>query len=295
MSARLDSAVIDLVARIREGIPEREWLPASHGLLARGKRHLCSAPAKTGKSLAWLVHAVVIVLGGGSVVILDRENGGDENATRLRDILEAKGAKAEQWQLVREHLTYLQWPVLRMTDPDREDYAAWLKQRADLVIFDSSRKFLDHLGLGESSSDDYGAFMDALVDPLFTAGVATLLLDNTGHEERERARGTSSKTDLQDVVLTLEKAEPFDVFTEGAVALKVTHSRLGDSGERWLMKLGGGCPRRVLGRPRFGPAARERPAARGRLDRSAAVRARPGQAGRAARTTTQRWLPPTGP
>ena len=80
-----------------------------------------------------------------------------------------------------------------MTDPDRDNYVAWLKQRAGLVIFDSSRKFLDHLGLGESSSDDYGQFMDALVDPLMAAGVATLILDNTGHGASRRARGTSSK------------------------------------------------------------------------------------------------------
>jgi hypothetical protein len=108
------------------------------------------------------------------------------------------------------------------------------------VIFYSSRKFLDHLALGESSSDDYGQFMDALVDPLMAAGVATLILDNTGHEETGRARGTSSKADLQEVVLTLEQAEPFDYFTAGRVALNVTHTRLGDSGSRWLMKLGGG-------------------------------------------------------
>lgn len=237
--SRLDAAVVNLVDRIRDGIPEREWLPASGGLLAAGKRHLCAAPAKTGKSLAWLVHAVNVVLAGGSVAILDRENGADEYATRLSDVVEARKLTAAQQELVRERLLYLQWPVVRMTDPDRDAYVAWLKARAGLVIFDSSRKFLDHLGLQESSSDDYGRFMDSLVDPLFAAGIATLILDNTGHEETGRARGTSSKADLQEVVLTLEKAEPFDYFTTGLLALSVTHTRLGDSGERWTMKLGG--------------------------------------------------------
>jgi AAA domain/IclR helix-turn-helix domain len=240
VSARLDSAVVNLVQLIQEGIPEREWLPASEGLLAAGRRHLCAAPAKTGKSLAWLVHAVNIVLAGGSVVILDRENGAEEYARRLSDVLEAKDASEADWAAVDKRLTYCQWPLVRMTDAEREDYVAWLKARAGLVIFDSSRKFLDHLALGESSSDDYGQFMDALVDPLMAAGVATLILDNTGHEETGRARGTSSKADLQEVVLTLEQAEPFDYFTAGRVALNVTHTRLGDSGSRWLMKLGGG-------------------------------------------------------
>ena len=59
-------------------------------------------------------------------------------------------------------------------------------------------------------------------------------------------------------MLTLEQAEPFDCFTTGLVALSVTHTRLGDSGERWVMNLGGGtyggfsavrsCPRRSSSR-----------------------------------------------
>ena len=43
------------------------------------------------------------------------------------------------------------------------------------------------------------AFFEAF-EPLFEAGVATVILDNTGHSDKNRSRGTSAKGDLNEVV-----------------------------------------------------------------------------------------------
>ena len=47
----------------------------------------------------------------------------------------------------------------------------------------------------EDSNDDYARLVNALLIPLTREGVTTLMLDNTGHEERNRARGASAKHD----------------------------------------------------------------------------------------------------
>jgi KaiC/GvpD/RAD55 family RecA-like ATPase len=73
---------VDLIERIREGIPEREFVPGCEEWLIRGKRYLTFAGPGVGKSLAGLVVCVEVVDRGGRVVILDVENGADEYARR---------------------------------------------------------------------------------------------------------------------------------------------------------------------------------------------------------------------
>ena len=83
---RLDDARIDLVAYSEGGLPEREWLPCSERMLARGGRHHVAAPLKSGKSLGMLAHSVDMAIAGARVAIVDRENGADEYARRLHDL-----------------------------------------------------------------------------------------------------------------------------------------------------------------------------------------------------------------
>ena len=80
---------VNLVQRIKAGIEPVDYLPASEGMLIRGKRHLIPGPKKSGKSIATLVHCVAMVLAGARVVIFDRENGANEYARRLNDIFVA--------------------------------------------------------------------------------------------------------------------------------------------------------------------------------------------------------------
>ena len=233
---RVTSRRVDLLQRLEEGLPPIEYLPASDRMLRRGKRHQWAAPKKVGKSLGALVHAVDVVLGGGTVVIFDRENGADLYASRLEAIMAARGLNDEQRQRIADSLDYYEFP--RFRDNDRDNLVE-LCDGADLVMFDSQRMYLSDLGLEENSSDDYAEFMAALVEPLFVAGIATLILDNTGHAEPRRSRGNSAKGDLNEILFTLERVERFNVDMAGLLRLEITDSRFGNSG-RWELDIGGG-------------------------------------------------------
>lgn len=232
---------VDVIAMIADGIPEREYVPGAHGLLPKAKRVHISAERKTGKSISIaVVSAVQIVAAGGTVAVLDRENGPDEFARRLGDVLDAREADGAFREEVRERLRYHAWPTLSLAWRDDPDYAKAFGD-TDVVIFDSSRSHLTPLGLKEDQSDDFAAFTGALIDPLMRTGrTTTITLDNTGHVEKDRARGTSAKEDLCDIALTMRALSPFSSTVAGRLELRCTASRLGEITGIWQMELGGG-------------------------------------------------------
>jgi hypothetical protein len=240
IAAALEGARVDLIQMLEHGIAPRRLVPGAGGWLVAGKRHHIAAERKTGKSLAiGVVAAVDIVTAGGSVAVLDRENGADEYVRRLHDVLEARAASVELRERVRRELRYYAWPTLKLEWSKSPAYPAAFDGVA-AVIFDSSRKFLTSVGLKEDLSDDYSTFAEALIDPLMQAGIAPVILDNTGHSDNTRARGSSSKGDLADVIFTLRKTVPFDTHTEGQVELAIQESRFGDVSGAWTLRLGGG-------------------------------------------------------
>ena len=209
-----------------------------------GKRHLIFAGPKVGKSITCaIVMAIDIVAAGGTVYVLDRENGGDEYARRLEMVLNARGADEGLRDLVARNYRYHACDQLKLEWGRDPDYVQAF-DGATLVIFDSSRKFLTSLGLKESENDDFDVFAVALVDPLFGAGVATMILDNVGHstgrEGQERARGASSKADVVDVVYGLKRPKEFSVDRAGCVEMECKFSRVGELTGTWDLELGGG-------------------------------------------------------
>lgn len=223
-SGALQSAEVDLIELLRRGIPERAYVPGCDPWLVAGKRYLMPAPAGTGKSLATLVIAMAVVEAGGTVAILDVENGSDEYARRLGDVLEASGG--DDGELARacvKGLRYYEWPRLSITWGPEEWSAALAG--VDLVVFDSSRLMLSAAGLAEDSNDDYSSWVNALLVPLARAGSTTIVLDNTGHDERDRARGASAKADLNEVVYSLKVGRPFDRDRRGHLRLVLQRQR----------------------------------------------------------------------
>ena len=182
-------------------MPGADWL-------IKGKRYLTVASAGIGKTLATSVVAVEIVINGGTVVVLDVENGADGYARRLEDILEAREDTKEAMSACTKRLRYYEYPALSLRWSDGEWITACAG--ADLVIFDSSRRVLSSVGLAEDTSDDYAKFVERLIIPLNRVGITTLILDNTGHENTDRARGTKAKEDLNEVIFSLNVAEDFD-------------------------------------------------------------------------------------
>jgi AAA domain len=234
----LERSRVDVIAMISDGIPPRAYVPGVPGLLPAGKRIHIAAEKKTGKSLSIaVVTAAQIVAAGGTVVVLDRENGSDEYARRLQDVLDARGADDAFRERVREHLRYHAWPTLSLDWS--EDYPEAFVS-ADVAIFDSSRSHLTPLGLKEDLSDDFAAFTTALIDPLMRAGVTTVILDNAGHLEKDRPRGSSSKGDLCDIAFTMRTLSPFTSTLAGRLELRCTDSRIGEVSGTWHLELGDG-------------------------------------------------------
>lgn len=237
-SAALVTARVDLVDRIRTGIAEREWVPGAEWLI-RGKRYLIFAPAGLGKSLALLVAAIDVIEAGGTVAILDVENGDDEYARRLADVLKARDdGNGALVSACSERLRYYAWPALR-ADWSAGDWAAAMAG-LDLAIFDSSRLTLSAAGLTEDSNDDYAIFVSALLVPLARAGTTTVVLDNTGHAEGNRARGASAKADLNEVVYALKPGSDFDRDRLDDVRLERHRTRFAEQPRKLHMPLGGG-------------------------------------------------------
>jgi hypothetical protein len=184
------------------------------------------------------VVAVTAVEGGARVILLDVENGADEYATRLRDVLDARDPDGMLADACQERLQYHAWPRLSLSWSAAEWAAA--VAGADLVIFDSSRMALTSVGLGEDKADDYAIFVGKLLIPLAKAGTTTVVLDNTGHEHKDRARGTVTKSDLNEVVYRLVVGAPFDRARTGNFRLVRRRSRFGDTPREIRIELGGG-------------------------------------------------------
>lgn len=237
------SKQVDLFDLIEKGIPPIEYLPESDGMFIKGKRHLIAAERKEGKSIGMLVHAVEMALAGAHVVILDRENGANEYARRLGGIttVRLQNLRRGSRDPVKRNLQYYAYPQFKEGYGER--FAEWAREQGvDLVVFDSCRMFLTMLELRENESDDFSQFMDWIVMPLSQAEIATLILDNTGHGEPKRARGTSAKGDLNEVLFTLKAVKSFSIHKQGELhlTLKAGDSRFGNDGE-WEMQIGDGA------------------------------------------------------
>ena len=237
-STRVTDRHVDLIQLITDGIPPREYHAHSANMLLVGARHLLSAPKKTGKSFATFLHTVRMVLAGERVIILDRENGADEYARRLEAIMNAWQLSHHERKTLQENLIYLAFPVLRPNDT-KEFVGYCLDADADVVIFDSQRRFLTDFGLKEGDADDYAQFMEYAIDPLFRARITTIILDNTSHYDSTRARGSVTKGDLVDVVFHIETLTKYDTNQRGAIKLVQDDSRFGDR-FIWRMEIGGG-------------------------------------------------------
>lgn len=271
----LEASRVDLVKLIRDGIPARRYVPGCDPWLLAGKRYLIPAPAGTGKSLFALIVATTVVRAGGVAVILDVENGAEEYASRLGDILDA----AREDGLARgggERLQYHAWPALdmRWSPTDWADAVGG----ADLVIFDSSRLVLSPAALNEDKSDDYATFVSALLMPLSKAGIATMVLDNTGHGNKETARGTTAKYDLNEVVYAVSSTTALDRGRTRELRLRRTRTRFADVPAGLTVPMGGGVygPVAVVDAVEHRDSDQVKPLERARALVALAVESRPG-------------------
>jgi hypothetical protein len=206
--AALEAARVNLIERIRDGVPERQFVPGGEPWLLVGKRYVFVAPAGAGKSLIALIVAVDVVAAGGTVAIVDVDMGEEEYTRRLADLLNVRDDNGTLADACAERFHYFAYPRLS-GGWGAEDWAAAFVGM-DGVIFDSSRLMLSAHEFAEDSNDDYATFAAERLVPLSRAGKFTIMLDNTGHGEKDRSRGAKAKDDLNEVVYAVKVGAKFD-------------------------------------------------------------------------------------
>ena len=279
----LEAARIDLVERIRDGIPERQFVPGGEGWLLVGKRYVFVAPAGAGKSLIALIVAADVVAAGGTVAIVDVDMGEEEYARRLADILRARDDSGTLIDACAERLNYFAYPGLTGEWSAEE----WVAAFADMdgVIFDSSRLMLSAHGLAEDSNDDYATFAAERLVSLSRAGKFTIMLDNTGHGNKNRSRGAKAKDDLNEVVYAVKVGAKFDREKAAHLILVRKRTRFPEVPSELRVPVGGDAygPVRVTGADESDPGKDDRRPSQLMERLSKAIQSKPGMGARETR------------
>jgi hypothetical protein len=215
----------------------REELPGSSGLSHRGQAALLFSERGKGKTTVALMIGVGHAVGGGKTLYLDRENGAAFTGDHIEGILDY-----HDWPDILESEGFVgrHYPRLDRNWSPEEFGEAIAGLGFTLVIYDSLREAISQLGGDPNSDADISRFVDLCVTPLVRRGVAVVLLDNTGHEHRERPKGSGSKLDAIPQALKVSAPEPFSPVQLGRIAIECTRSRYGDEGRTWTMRVGNG-------------------------------------------------------
>ncbi|MEO8092060.1 MAG: AAA family ATPase [bacterium] len=217
--------------------PAREEVPGTGGLCYRTQAVVLFSDRGAGKSMVAKIIGLSAAVNGERVYYFDRENGAAMTRDRIESILDANDWTdvLEEGRFVGRHYPRLD----RDWDPDQ--FGEAIADRGfTLVIYDSLREAISQLG-GDSNSDaDISCFIDLCVTPLVRRGIAVLILDNTGHEAKNRPKGSGSKLDAIPQAYKVKATEPFTEVQAGRVELTCTRSRSGDVDRRWTARVGDG-------------------------------------------------------
>jgi KaiC/GvpD/RAD55 family RecA-like ATPase len=229
------AAATDLLGVDTSG--EIEWVPGAERIIRKGERQTWVANYGGGKTQAAVQFAVQVCAAGGRVVYIDVENDTREMAERLKPVVSQWDAQ----EAVRGRLIYL--PGLNLPaileDEALMDEFARLMVATDLLVIDSLTRVLAGFGYDEDSNQDVARFMRRLPDALAASGIATLILDNTGHDE-SRARGAVSKTALIEAAYAVSGGKSVSEAKHGTLKLKRTRSRSGKLADYITAEAGGG-------------------------------------------------------
>ncbi|MDP9479571.1 MAG: AAA family ATPase, partial [Actinomycetota bacterium] len=211
---------VSLAEIIRDGCPPPD--EQEKDLLIRGATHHFYGPTDQGKT--WVVLWIIVraLKRGETVCYFDSENGKRITADRLGDDLGLTPEEAAR-------LHYWSDANLTFDEDDQRNYRAALAElRPDMVVFDAWVYFLTSAGVGENDSDGIVNWSLAFLKPARDAGITTVLVDHTGHDEC-RARGSSRKKQEVDYQWRVKKTAPFDRHTVGEITLHREKDR-----EAWL-------------------------------------------------------------
>lgn len=228
----LDGSPMDPAAETPEPLPTVPGVPFMHA----GASALIVGPTGAGRSS--LVQAVAYDAGrqGSRVAYLGSEVTEAEFNARAALLADKRGDDVDdamRAQLAR--VRYLDLAtVIAQAWRTPDVWQAEMIARYDIVIIDPLSGVASTLGVDfDKSNAEYIDFYDRLVQPLSTAGLVVLQLDNVGHaiEAKSRAKGASAKQDKADLTFACKvKAAPIGlIITAGKVRSARAPFARGDS------------------------------------------------------------------
>jgi hypothetical protein len=186
--------------------------PRYCGLVYERRRHLFSGPPESAKTLlAWIVALEAMRRHGAGVAHIDFEMG--PHATR--ELLEDLGATADEIRSV--------YYVEPDGPPDEHDLNVIVDAGLSLVIIDAAAGAYDASGLDDNSRKDAEKFARTWVNPLWRAGLETILIDHVVKNSEARGRyaiGSERKVGQVDVHLGLELVKPLTRGGSGLIKIR---------------------------------------------------------------------------
>ena len=216
----------------------RVEVPGSCGLLHRGIPVSLFGPRGEGKSTGGQTVGMSAAMAGERVLDLDRENGAPLMRDRIRCAVAARSDFEEA--TLRERFVPLAYPHI---DPkwQPEDFAEAIRSEGfTVVLFESVREFMAQLGLNPNHEGDYTVMHTLLGTSLAEVGITPVFMDNIGHENRDRPKGSASKLDATPQAYQVTATSKFSAAQTGEISIRCTRSRFGDIGRSWRMLVGGG-------------------------------------------------------
>ncbi len=208
--------LVDLAELMREGIAEPEMLVGD--LLVRGEHHLMYGAKESGKTWLALWSAVFVMTNNHEKVIWVDKEMGRRNIARCFITLNVPEG------LIDDYFTYCEFPTLDCSAKSVTLWRALLEaEKPALVVVDAQTEVLGDANLKENIGTDIEKWMQAYITAAHRVGVATLMIDRTGHSDTDRAgqKGAAAKVELSVV-----KREAFSRENVGTVEVTETKNTL---------------------------------------------------------------------
>ena len=218
------------------GGPTREALKGGEELLYRGQSVTLFSERGAGKSTVATLLGVSVAASGGKAYYWDRENTAALMRARVDGMLEAH----DDWPDVVEEGTFIYRAYPRLDPNQPPEHYGEVFDGFALVVFDSMREAISELRGNSNDDHDISNFISRCVTPVIARGGAVMVLDNVGHEYRDRPKGSGAKLDAIPQAFKVSCAEPFTSAELGRIEIECTRSRFGDIGRTWTMRVGAG-------------------------------------------------------
>lgn len=218
-SSSVVAALLDAAGGVQIGRtppPPLAAVPGFPFLYAGANAHM-SGPTGAGKSAVIQACSHDAAAAGIRVLYVSFEIDGDEANARATEIAIARGDHDRPGviQALRTNLVFADgWTLIPAVYGEPAAWPLALRERGfQIVIIDPASAATSCVGLDDNDNADWMRWRGRVISPLRDAGVASVVADNIGHDQKasKRSKGASQKGNAADVELYSKRGgEPAD-------------------------------------------------------------------------------------